>query len=292
MNLYLFTVLYGPTDFLEKSLQHNYSLFKKEKINFKHYLLDNNFPLENSKNEKEKVQKICNEYNIEYLNYNKNFGMIGSQEFFVNQIQKQGILFNLEYDSFIKNENVLENIIKLHSSDLPNLIYLNTDYLNDYPKEFFKINDVNLFELELKDQYKKEWSWVQSFSINIENSKKINSILLEKEDNYDVPGESSSILKNNNLSMLVMEDFYDDMNVFRFSNYFEYQYYKSLIYYWAKIDSNLLGLTFENFIKNYDYYLSLIYFSHFSNNLKNDLNYNINLIRFKFFKTRKRFLNE
>lgn len=290
MNFFVLTVLYGPIFFLQQSLEHNYSIFKKEKIKFKHYLLDNNFPLENSHNEKQKIKYLCDQYNIEYLNYNKNLGMIGSQKFFAEEIQKQGILFNLEYDSFIKSEGLLNNIKKLHQKDLYNLIYLNTNYLNDYPKNLFKINDISLFELELKGSYKKEWSWVQSFSINIENSKKINSILLEKEDNYDVPGESSSILKKNKLPMLVMNDFYDDMDIFRYSNYVEYQYYKSLIYYWSKFDINLVGLTFEFFIKNYDYYLYLTYFIHFTNHIKINLKLDKKIFRFKFFKTKKRFL--
>jgi hypothetical protein len=291
MNLYIFTVLYGPIEFLEKSLKHNYNLFKKENIKFKHYLLDNNFPLENSDYDKQKIKSICNQYNIIYLNVQKNLGMIGSQDFFAQEIEKEGILFNLEYDSYLKNEDTLLNITKLHKNKVSNLIYLNTNYLNDYPKNIFNINNVKLFELELKNDYKKEWSWLQSFSINIKESLKINKILLEKKDNYDIPGESSSVLKNNNIPMLVMNDFYDDMDQFRYSNYIEYQYYKSLIYYWNKIDSNLIDLTFEYFIKHFDYYLSLIYFIHFSNNIKKDLNINLNILRFKFFKTRKRFFD-
>ena len=291
MNLYIFTVLYGPIEFLEKSLKHNYNLFKKENIKFKHYLLDNNFPLENSDYDKQKIKSICNQYNIIYLNVQKNLGMIGSQDFFAQEIEKEGILFNLEYDSYLKNEDTLLNITKLHKNKVSNLIYLNTNYLNDYSKNIFNINNVKLFELELKNDYKKEWSWLQSFSINIKESLKINKILLEKKDNYDIPGESSSVLKNNNIPMLVMNDFYDDMDQFRYSNYIEYQYYKSLIYYWNKIDSNLIDLTFEYFIKHFDYYLSLIYFIHFSNNIKKDLNINLNILRFKFFKTRKRFFD-
>jgi hypothetical protein len=290
MNLYVLTVLYGPIDFLEKSLEHNYNLFKKENIKFKHYLLDNNFPLENSNHDKQKIKNICNKYNIFYLNTGKNLGMIGSQNFFAQEIQKEGILFNLEYDSYIKSNDLLKNIIKLHQTNISNLVYLNTDYLNDYDKKIFSINDTNLFELELKNDYKKEWQWVQSFSVNIELSLKINEILLQKKDNYDVPGESSSILKSKGFPMLVMNDFYDNMNQFRYANYLEYQYYKALIYHWSKIDENLSGLTFEFFLKNYDYYLYLHYFVHFINHLNYDLEINPKLIKYKFLKTQKQLI--
>jgi hypothetical protein len=58
--------------------------------------------------------------------------MIGSQNFFAQEIEKEGILFNLEYDSYIKSNDLLKNIIKLHQTNISNLVYLNTDYLNGY----------------------------------------------------------------------------------------------------------------------------------------------------------------
>ena len=289
LNLYIYTVFYGPIQFLEQSLKYNYQLLKKEKIDFKHYLLDNNFPLENNTEHKEKIKQICSSYNIEYLNVNKNLGMIGSHLFFTDEIQKNGILFSLEGDAFLKTEGILSNIFKLHSTKLNNLIYLNTDYLHDYPKKIFEINDINLFELDLVDNYKQDWSWVQSFSIDIEVSKKINTLLLKEKDNYDVPGESSSVLKNNKLSMLVMNDFFDDMDFFRYSNYIEYLYYKSLIYFWSKIDVNLVNLNFEFFIKHYDYYLNLFYFDEFSKDLLQNSKLDKTKINFKFSKTKIKF---
>jgi hypothetical protein len=287
--LNILTVFYGPIQFLEQSLKHNYQILKKEKIEFKHYLIDNNFPLEETNEHKEKIKFICSDYNISYLNVNKNLGMIGSHVFFGEEIIKEGILFSLECDAFLKTEGILFEILKLHKKQLPNLIYLNTDYLKDYPKKIFKINDVNVFELDLIGDYNQDWSWVQSFSIDIKMSLKINKLLLKQKENYDVPGESSNLLKKNSYPMLVMNDFFDDMDIFRYSNYVEYLYYKSLVYFWSKIDINLSNLTFEFFIKHYDYYLSLFYFEEFSRDLLK--NYKIKNIKFnfKFIKTRVNF---
>ena len=47
------------------------------------------------------------------------------------------------------------------------------------------------------------------------------------------------------------------MEKYRFQNYFEYEYYKSFVYYWSKIEKGHEKITFEDFIKNYDYFFEM-----------------------------------
>lgn len=286
MNLCILTVFYGPLSFLKESLEHNYSIFKNENISFKHYLIDNNFPLESSPQHKEELRNLCQEYGIVYINVGKNMGMIASHDYFAKEIEKDGIIFNLEADAFLVSQKPLETIISLHSSvNQKGLIYFNNEKLNTYPKKIFKVNGIEVFELILEGDYNHDWSWVQSFSINIRESLEVNKILLEAHDNYDVPGEKSISLKNSGRPILVINNSFEDMMRLRYSNYMEYQFYKAFIYFYAKKTNKFKGLSFENFIKNYDQYLYTEYFVEFL--ISYDLNKNDKILYY-FSKTKNR----
>jgi hypothetical protein len=55
----------------------------------------------------------------------------------------------------------------------------------------------------------------------------------------------------------IANDLYEDMEKYRFQNYFEYEYYKAIVYYWSKFEKEYQSLTFEEFINNYEYYLNM-----------------------------------
>ena len=270
MNIYILTVLYGPVFFLEKSLPHNYSILKNEGITFKHYLIDNNFPLEKNK---DRIKELCTEYEIEYINLNKNIGMIGAHNYFAQEIQRDGILLNLEADAFLNSQGSLSTFLKLHESNtVPGITYFNNPKLNQYPKKIFTINNVKVFELILEGNYNPDFTWVQSFCINIKESLEVNKILLESYDNYDVPGEKSSRLKSAGRPILIFNDLYENMTHLRYSNYIEYQFYKSLVYFHSKYEESFRGYAFENFLKDYESLLYSHNFDSFYNSYKNNCN--------------------
>lgn len=253
MDINIITIHYHPLSFLKESLKNNYEIFKKEKVNFKHYLIDNNYPLEN---QKEKVKNICEQYNITYLNHGTNLGMIKSKNYFHETIKPRDIIFTLESDAYLLNENTLTNIYQIHkNNDVGNVTYLNNKNLNKYNKEIFEINEVKVFKLDITHI---DYTWIQCCFYNSNFLKKIQQIIdKDNRNNYDFPGEKNEEMKKENIPFLIINDINEDMEKYRYQNYFEYEYYKAFAYYWSKFEKQYENLTFEDFIKNYDYYLEM-----------------------------------
>lgn len=286
MNFSIFTLHYHPLSFLEETLENNYKIFKKEKVKFKHYLLDNNFPLEK---QKEKIKKICEDYNIHYMNAGKNLGSMSGYKFFNEEVKVKDIFINLESDVYLLTENLLTNIEKLNQkNNIKNLIYLNNKNLNDHEKNIFKINEINLFELNTENS---NHTWVQCFFYNENGISELKKILLkDKRESYDVPGEKNHEFKKENAPILILNDFYEDMERYRFQNYFEYEYYKSFVYYWSKMEKEYEKITFEYFIENYDYFFEMEdKFSGSFQNLKKRTKNEIIFPKFYFEKTKIKF---
>ena len=254
MDINIITIHYHPFYFLKQTLENNYRIFKKEKIKFKHYLVDNKYPLE--KEEQKKIKDLCKQYNIIYLSQEKNLGLVGGKNYFHHEVKPKDIIFHLESDVFLLTENVLSNIFKIEkNNDIPNIIYLNNKNLDDYKKEIYQINNVNVFKLDIKDI---NHTWIQCCFYNTNYQEKIQKILDNNgKNNYDFPGENNENFKKENIPFLIANDLYEDMEKYRFQNYFEYEYYKAMIYYWSKFEEEFKNLTFENFIDNYDYYFQM-----------------------------------
>ena len=253
MEINIFTVHYHPFFFLKESMENNYKIFKKDNVKFNHYLLDNNYPLERQQN---KIKDLCEKFNIKYLNNGNNLGIMQGAKYFQETIKPKDIILNLESDVYLLTDNLLSNIKKIHNDDnIENMIFLNNKNLNDYNKDIYKLNDVNIFELDIKTL---DHTWIQCFYFNNNKHDKIKEILKEDDrNNYDVPGEKNNILKEKKIPFLIMNDFYEDMEKYRYQNYFEYEYYKAIVYYWSKFEKEFEKLTFEDFIKNYDYYFDM-----------------------------------
>lgn len=287
MDINIITIHYHPFAFLKNSIENNYSLFKKENINFKHYLVDNKYPLE--REQQKKIKKLCEDYNIVYLNGETNLGLVGGKNYFHEQIKPKDIIFHMESDVFLLTENILTNIHKLNEhNDIGNVIYLNNKNLNDYEKKIYKINDINVFELDIKNL---NHTWIQCCFYNTNYQNKIQKILDDDgRNNYDFPGENSASFKKENIPFLVINDFYEDMEKYRFQNYFEYEYYKAIVYYWSKFEEEFKSLTFESFVNNYDYYCDMDEkFSACCINFKNRAKEHVIIPNFYFKKTKIKF---
>ena len=254
MDVNIITIHYHPFTFLKNSLENNYRIFKKENIKFKHYLVDNKYPLEEQQHQK--VKELCDHYNITYLNGEKNLGLVAGKKFFHETIKPKDIIFHLESDVYLLSENILTDIYLLNKkNDVENVIYLNNKNLNDYKKQIYKINNINVFELDIKNL---NHTWIQCCFYNTNYQKKIQKIIdSDNRNNYDFPGENNDKFKKENIPFLVANDLYEDMEKYRFQNYFEYEYYKAIVYYWSKFEKEYQHLTFEEFISNYDYYLNM-----------------------------------
>lgn len=254
MHINIITIHYHPLFFLKQTLENNYQIFKKEDIKFKHYLVDNKFPLEEK--QQNKVKLMCEQYDIVYLNGEKNLGLIGAKNYFHEKIKPKDIIFHLESDVFLLSNNVLNIIYEIEkNNDIKNVIYLNNKNLNNYDKKIFQINNNNVFELDIVNL---DYTWIQCCFYNSNYQNKIQKILdSDHRDNYDFPGENNEKFKKEKIPFLIANDLYEDMEKYRFQNYFEYEYYKAFSYYWSKFDEQFKNLSFEKFIKNYDYYLNM-----------------------------------
>jgi hypothetical protein len=254
MDFNIITVHYHPFFFLQESLANNYKIFKKEKIKFNHYLLDNNYPLE--KDNQKKIKHLCECYEITYLNSGKNLGLVQGKNYFHEKIKPKDIIFHLESDVHLLTENTLTSVYEIEkNNDIQNVIYLNNKNLNDYNKNIFKINDINMYELDINDV---NYTWIQCCFYNTNYQLKIQKILdNDKRNNYDFPGENNEFFKQEKIPFLVTNDIYEDMEYYRFKNYFEYEYYKAFVYYWSKFEKQYELLTFEDFIDNYDYFFEM-----------------------------------
>ena len=284
MDINIITIHYHPFFFLKESLENNYNYFKKENIKFKHYLLDNNYPLE----KQNKISDLCQQYNITYLNYGVNLGLVKGKNYVHETIKPKDIIFHLESDVYLLTKDILTNIHKTHeNNDVRNVIYLNNKNLIDYDKNIFEINNIKHFELDIKNL---NHTWIQCCHYNTNYQYKIQKILDgDKRTNYDFPGEKFSEFKEENIPLLIMNDFYEDMEKYRFSNYFEYEYFKALIYYWSKFEDEFKMLTFEDFIKNYDYYYEMDKFDYCFKNFKTRAKDYVIKPNFYFEKTKKKF---
>ena len=287
MEITIVTIHYHPFFFLKESLENNYKIFKKENINFNHYLLDNNYPIEID--QQSKIKDLCEKYNIKYLNSGKNLGIMQGAKYFQETVKPKDLILNLESDVYLSSDNLLSNIEKIHKDDdIENMIFLNNKNLDDYDKNIYKINDVNVFELDIKNL---DHTWIQCFHFNNNRHEKIKEILkADDRNNYDVPGEKNNILKEKKIPFLVMSDFHEDMEKYRYQNYFEYEYYKAIVYYWSKFEKQFEKITFEDFIKEYDYYFDMEdkFYSCFKNFKARSKNYVLKP-SFYFEKTKNRF---
>lgn len=253
MHINIITIHYHPFSFLKETLENNYQIFKKENIKFKHYLVDNKYPLEEQQN---KIKNLCEKYSIIYLNGEKNLGLIGAKNYFHEKIKPKDIIFHLESDVFLLNHDTLNVIYEIEkNNNIENVIYLNNKNLNDYNKKIFQINNNNVFELDIINL---NHTWIQCCFYNTNYQNKIQKILdSDNRDNYDFPGENNEKFKKEKIPFLVANDLYEDMERYRFQNYFEYEYYKAFSYYWSKFDEQFKNLSFEYFIENYDYYFNM-----------------------------------
>jgi hypothetical protein len=253
MEINIITVHYHPLFFLKESLENNYKIFKKENIKFNHYLLDNNYPLESQQT---KVKDLCQQYNIKYINSGSNLGLVKGKNYFHERIKPKDIIFHLETDVHLLTENMLTNIQQMHmKNDIGNITYLNNKNLNNYNKNIYEINGIKCFELNVNNM---DYTWIQCCFYNANNLQKIQKIIDNDErNNYDFPGENNEEFKKENIPFLIINDFYEDMEKYRFRNYFEYEYYKAIVYYWSKFEKEFEKLTFEEFINDYDYYFML-----------------------------------
>lgn len=251
----LLTIIYGNIYVFKKFY---FNLKKKLDINlFNVVIINNNFPLSNLEKDDTHYQNICNENKYTYINTYKNIGFLNTfifveKLFSLHNKNKHMLLFNCEYDSFIKDK-----ITKDHLNEIENKLKDNCSYIffnNEYWKN---IADQNEKFVKMIDYDKNEnMTHVQCFFHHPFKTKELDRELRYKTVKKTI---SDMIKENNNIylankyekNFLIYNSISENLNLLKTKNFFEYFFYKRMQYFYYQ-NKNIIydkNITFENFLK-------------------------------------------
>ena len=251
----LLTIIYGNIYVFKKFY---FNLKKKLDINlFNVVIVNNNFPLSNLEKDDTHYQNICNENKYTYINTYKNIGFLNTfifveKLFSLHNKNKHMLLFNCEYDSFIKDK-----ISRDHLNEIENKLKDNCSYIffnNEYWKN---IADQNEKFVEMIDYDKNEnMTHVQCFFHHPFKTKELDRELRYKTVKKTI---SDMIKENNNIylankyekNFLIYNSISENLNLLKTKNFFEYFFYKRMQYFYYQ-NKNIIydkNITFENFLK-------------------------------------------
>lgn len=181
MKIICLSILYNKFSILEQSLNRFYSQCKDHRV--KHYIVDNNYPLENNSDE---IKKISQKLDIEYINFNRNLGLFNTIEHFCQQEADDTLIMVNESNSYVNDYGFDEALIKsykiLKEKDNEIVISINNDNCSD-----LKILEKEGISYSIEnDGIKKDGSFLKGYpysGINIASSyflKEVNAMIRNK----------------------------------------------------------------------------------------------------------------
>jgi hypothetical protein len=243
MNLFCGTIAYNKFSILEKSI---INFIEKSKIKNKtHYVIDNNYPYGDSK----KLEKLCNDFNIKYLNFNKNLGLFNSMYEIQNLCQEQDYIILHEGNNLILDDGFDEALIdayNIFAYDHKDEIY----YLcleNEFSNELQKLQKNNINYSIIQD--KKLIGFPYS-GTNICKKEKLKVFLSNYNNIYfDDPYLNSNIKKD----AYILRDYKEISHYFLKEEDIEYKMYKMITVFLKYSKS------FDEFLKLYNEKTEYVY---------------------------------
>lgn len=181
MKIICLSILYNKFSILEKSLNKFFSQCKHKEI--KHFIIDNNYPLENNSNQ---ISKLSEKLDIEYINFNRNLGLFNTIDYFCQKESDDTLIIVNESNSYVNDYGFDEalvmsyNVLKKPDDEI--VISIDNDNSNN-----LKILEKNgiLYSIE-NDGIQKDGSFLKGYpysGINIASSyflKEVNAMIRNK----------------------------------------------------------------------------------------------------------------
>lgn len=243
MNLFCGTIAYNKFSILERSINN---FVEKSKIKNKtHYVIDNNYPFGDSK----KLEKLCNDLNIKYLNFNKNIGLFNAMNQIQNLCQDNDYIILHEGNNIILDDAFDERLVEMYdvfnNNDKDKIYYLCLE--NEFSNELVKLNKSNINYSIIED--KKLIGFPYS-GTNICKKEKLKIFINNYNDVYfDDPYLNSSIKKD----VYVLRDCKEISHFFIKEEDIEYKMYKMITAFLKYSKS------FDDFLKIYNEQSEYVY---------------------------------
>ena len=232
----------------------------KKKVNtdlFNVVIVNNNFPLSDLKQDDIYYQKLSIKNKYTYINTYKNIGFLNSfifieKLFSLHYKNKHMLLFNCEYDSFIKTKITDQHLNEIENKleDKCSYIFFNNEYwqkIADQNQKFIKM--INYDQNE-------NMTHVQCFFHHPYKTKDLDRLLRYKIVKKTI---SDMIKENDNLylankgekNFFIYNEISENLDLLKAKNFLEYFFYKRMQYFYYQ-NKNIRynkNTSFEDFLK-------------------------------------------